>query len=185
VIKKIFAYFFKRKGWTATGTIPKNIKKCIIIGAPHTSNWDFVYGVGSLNYYNIDIKYLAKKELFVFPFKKMFYALGGIPVDRSKSGSLVDQIIEMFNKSEELIVLIPPEGTRKKVRKWKTGFYRIALGAKVPIILGALDYKAKTTNLGPVFYPTGNMEEDFAYIRNYYEGVNAKIPENFSPPYLD
>ena len=183
--KAFFKYYFKRKGWKIQGGIPPEIKKCVIIGAPHTSNWDFFYGIGALGWFNIDVKYLAKKELFIFPFKKMFTSLGGIAVDRTKSGSLVDDIITMFNKTDHLIVLIPAEGTRKKVKKWKTGFYRIAVGANVPIMMGYLDYTTKTTNLGPAFYPSGNMEADFEYIRNFYKDVNAKIPENFSLPFLD
>jgi 1-acyl-sn-glycerol-3-phosphate acyltransferase len=182
MIKQLFKYFFDKKGWKTEGELPEDVKKCVIIGAPHTSNWDFVYGVGALAHFNLDVKYLAKKELFVFPLKKMFVSLGGIPVDRSKSGSLVENIVKMFKENERLIVLIPPEGTRKNVKKWKTGFYRVEIGADVPIVLGSIDYVEKTVKLGTVFYPSGNVEKDYQVIRDYYRNVKGKIPENFSLP---
>jgi 1-acyl-sn-glycerol-3-phosphate acyltransferase len=182
MIKFLLKYFFKFSGWKVTGGIPSEIKHCIIIVAPHTSNWDFIYGIGSLGWLHIDIKYLAKKELFLFPFKKFFTSLGGIPVDRAKKNSLVDQVVLMFKEMEMLYVVFPPEGTRKKNAKWKTGFYYAAVKAGVPIFFSFIDYPSKTAGIGPHFYPTGNKEEDFDKIRAFYKNVVGKNPDNFSLP---
>ena len=179
-MKKLFNWIFHQKGWKIEGGIPSEIKKCVLIAAPHTSNWDFVYGIGALDEFKLDVKYLAKKELFRFPFKGMFESLGGLPVDRSKSNSMVDAMIKLINSKDEIIVLIPPEGTRSKVKKWKTGFYHVALGSWVPIVLAYLDYKRKIAGIGPVVMPSDNKEEDFKGISLFYKNITAKYPEKFN-----
>ena len=179
-MKKLFSWIFRQKGWKIEGGIPSGIKKCVLIAAPHTSNWDFVYGIGALDEFKLDVKYLAKKELFRFPFKGMFESLGGLPVDRSKSNSMVDAMIKLINSKDEIIVLIPPEGTRSKVQKWKTGFYHVALGSGVPIVLAYLDYERKIAGIGPVIIPSGNKEEDFKVISLFYKNIAAKHPENYN-----
>jgi 1-acyl-sn-glycerol-3-phosphate acyltransferase len=180
MIKKFFNKFFHFKSWKIEGGIPDGIKKCVLIAAPHTSNWDFVYGVGALTEFNIDVKYLAKKELFRFPLKSMFIALGGVPVDRKQNTNMVDAMIQLINSKEEIIVMIPPEGTRKWVDKWKSGFYHVAHGAGIPIVFGYLDYKRKVAGIGPAFYPTGNKEADFKELSAFYKNITGKFPENFN-----
>lgn len=170
---------FKLCGWKITGTPPKD-KKFVIIAAPHTSNWDFVYGLCAWNLYGLKPRYLIKKELFRFPLNLFFKATGGLPVDRSKSSNLTDAIVNMFNERESLVAIIPPEGTRKTVERWKTGFYYVALNAKVPLVMGSLDYAKKEATLSEPFWPTGNIEMDFKVFREFYKNTTPKHPGNFS-----
>ncbi|MFN4235341.1 MAG: 1-acyl-sn-glycerol-3-phosphate acyltransferase [Bacteroidia bacterium] len=185
MFKAFFKFWFRLAGWKIKGGIPPEIKKCVLVAAPHTSNWDFVWGMGALAEFNYDVKYLAKKELFRFPIKGMLLKLGGMPVDRSKHNRLTDAIVDLFNQYEKLIVLFPPEGTRSAVSKWKTGFYHVAVQAKVPILLGYLDYKNKIAAIDKVLYPSGDMQLDFQEISNFYKNVHPKIPKNFSLPNID
>ncbi|HNJ71302.1 MAG TPA: lysophospholipid acyltransferase family protein [bacterium] len=180
MIAKLFRWFFRMKGWTITAPIAPNIKKCVIIGAPHTSNWDFVYGIGALECFNMRVNFLAKKELFRFPLKGMFLRMGGIPVDRSGKNSMVDAMIDVFKAREDLMIIIPAEGTRKRVEKWKSGFYHLALGANVPIVLGFLDYEKKLAGFGPALYMTGDEIGDMAKIRDFYKDKTGKISEFFN-----
>jgi 1-acyl-sn-glycerol-3-phosphate acyltransferase len=180
-MKTLFSLYFRLKGWKIEGGIPKDFKKCVLLAAPHTSNWDFIFGLGALRLFGVDVKYLAKKELFKFPFESIFKSLGGIPVDRTKSNSMVNAMIELIKQRDELVVLIPPEGTRKRVQRWKSGFYNVAMGAQVPIALGYLDYKRKVAGIGPAFMPSGDKEKDFEYITGFYKQITAKFPEQFNP----
>ena len=166
-------------GWKTLGQAPA-LKKYIVVGAPHTSNWDFVYGLCAWKLYGMNPRYLIKREFYYFPLNLLFQATGGLPVDRSKSNSLTDSIAGMFDSREELVAIIPPEGTRKLVDRWKTGFYYVALKAKVPIVLGAMDYKNKETRLSEPFYPTGDIEKDFVVFREFYRGVQGRNPEWFN-----
>lgn len=176
----LFKILFKLRGWKITGGVPKDIKKCVLVAAPHTSNWDFVYGLAGIAYYGYNVRYLIKKQAYRFPLKRLIDKTGGIPVDRSKHNNLVDALVDEFNKRDELILMIPPEGTRTLVEKWKTGFYYTALKANVPILLGYLDYKTRTASIDTLLWPTENKEEDFKKIRAFYRGVTAKNPEWFS-----
>jgi 1-acyl-sn-glycerol-3-phosphate acyltransferase len=168
------------KGWKVGGTIPSGIKKCVVIAAPHTSNWDFVYALATYRILNLPINYLAKKELFEFPLTSLLKATGGIPVIRSKSQNLVETIVEKFNESEHLYLMIPAEGTRKWVEKWKSGFYYAAAGANVPILMGYLDYKNKEAGFGPVLYPSGDIEKDLNLIKDFYRTKTGKNHELFN-----
>jgi len=167
------------KGWKVGETIPPEVKKCVVIAAPHTSNWDFVYALGTFHNLGLPVQYVAKKELFRFPFRGFFQATGGIPVDRSKSQNFVDAIIRKFNESDSLYLLMAAEGTRKRVTRWKSGFYHVAMGAGVPIMMGYLDYQNKVAGFGHVLYPTGNKEQDMARIRAFYADKTGKNPELF------
>ncbi len=171
-------FFFWLMGWTIVNEVSSVPKKCVMIGVPHTSNWDFPIAMAALILMRLKTNYLAKKELFRFPLGIIMRAFGGIPVDRSKHSGLVDAMIDEFNQHEELILLIPPEGTRKYVKDWKTGFYRVATGAGVPIVLAFLNYSTKTAGLKAVFYPTGAYEKDVEAIKSYYQGIKGKFPEN-------
>jgi 1-acyl-sn-glycerol-3-phosphate acyltransferase len=179
MITSFLVWLFKINGWRVGETIPHDIKKCIVIAAPHTSNWDFVYALAAFKILGLPVKYLAKKELFRFPFKFIFDSTGGIPVERTKSQNLVESIITKFNNSDRLYLLMAAEGTRKKVTKWKSGFYHAALGAGVPIMLGYLDYKNKVAGLGELIYLTGNKEKDMERIRHFYSTKTGKNPELF------
>jgi 1-acyl-sn-glycerol-3-phosphate acyltransferase len=166
----------KITGWRAHGRLPATTK-FVLVGAPHTSNWDLPYALFIIFVLRGKIYWLGKESLFRRPLKGFFKWLGGIPIDRSKSKNVVAQSIQQFHQNEKLILTIAPEGTRSRVKKWKTGFYHIAKGANVPIVLGFLDYRRKTGGIGPVIYPTGNIDADMETIRAFYDGITGKFPE--------
>ena len=178
--KLIASFILWLKGWKVVGEIPQ-IKKYVIIAAPHTSNWDFVIGRSFGYMLGIEAKYLGKSQLFKPPFGWFFRLTGGIPVDRTKHNSLVTFTAELFSQREELVVGIAPEGTRKRVEKWKQGFYHIAVGANVPIVLSFMDYKRKEAGVGKIIYPSGDIEKDMSVIEEFYKGVSPRIPEYYNP----
>jgi len=180
LITYLFKLFFKLKGWQIAETIPNNIKKCVVVAAPHTSNWDFVYALAAIDLFGLKLNYLIKKELFKWPLKSYLYKTGGIPVERSKSNNFVENTIKLFNSRDKIILVIPPEGTRSKVTKWKSGFYHIAVGANVPLYLGYLDYDKKLAGFGKAIFLTGNKEKDIQTIKDFYSGKTAKFPDKFS-----
>lgn len=180
MILRLFAWWFRRKGWKLGPTIPPDIKKCVIIAAPHTSNWDFVYSLGALYLFGIPVKYLAKKELFRWPMKGILTSTGGLEIDRSKNTGFVDSAITTFQASDTLFLMIAAEGTRGKVDKWKSGFYHVALGAGVPLMLAYLDYDKKEAGFAPPVYLTGNKEVDAETIKAFYADKIAKVPALFS-----
>jgi len=161
------------------GKIPGE-KKYVIIVAPHTSNWDYV--VGQLFYLSsgMKAKVMIKKELFYFPLGILLRWLGGIPVDRHRKTDIVDQMIRQFEINDSFVLTITPEGTRKKVSEWKTGFHRIATGANVPVLLGFFDYKRKLVGTDELIYMSNNLEADMLRIKMFYSDKNPKYPENFS-----
>lgn len=163
-------------GWRPEGTLP-DIPKYVIIAAPHTSNWDFVLMLALALAYKIRIVWMGKNSLFRWPLGLLFKRLGGIPIDRSSPHNVVEQAVEVFDKREKLIMVITPEGTRKKVKTWKTGFYYIAKGANVPILLGFADYKRKIAGFGPTIVSSGDIEADMRVIRDFYSGIYGKHPE--------
>lgn len=167
-------------GWRIIGNIPSDIKKCVILAAPHTSNMDFF--IGRLAYWSlaVPVKFLIKKEAFQNPLGFLVKNMGGIPVDRKKSTNLVDQVADLFKDYEVLNVIITPEGTRKLVTNWKKGFYYIALRANVPIVMGFVDYKSKVGGFGPVIYPSGDFDADFKQIEDFYRTKSARFPKMFS-----
>jgi 1-acyl-sn-glycerol-3-phosphate acyltransferase len=168
------------KGWTTGETIPPSVKKCVVIAAPHTSNWDFVYSLGGAYLMGTRLRYLAKKELFRFPIGWIMRSTGGIPVERSRSTKLVDNIVKLFASKEVLHLMIPAEGTRKRVEKWKSGFYHVALNANVPVYLAYLDYKNKKAAFGKGILLTGDREKDAAVIRDFYKDKTGRYPEQFN-----
>ena len=172
----ISIFFLKITGWLTEGRLPA-IPKFVLVGAPHTSNWDLPYTLFIVFVFRAKIYWMGKEVIFRRPFKGFFKWLGGIPIDRSKSYNVVAQSIQQFKENETLILTIAPSGTRKRVEKWKTGFYHIANGANVPIQLGFLDYRRKVGGFGPMLYPTGNIDDDMKIIRRFYDGVTGKYPE--------
>ncbi len=171
--------YTKILGWKLVGNFPEDIKKFIAIGAPHTSWKDFPISVLARNSWGMKINFIGKKALFKPPFGFLFKWLGGAPIDRSKSNNKVDAIIQLFKEREEFRLALSPEGTRKKVEKWKTGFYYIAKGANIPIIMFTLDFGKKQVAVSEPFYPTDNMEEDFKVFYDFYKGVQGAKPELF------
>ena len=171
--------FLKMLGWRVEGEIP-NIKKFVIIAAPHTSNWDFPITLAVTFALKIKIYWMGKAAMFRWPFGEVCRWLGGIPIDRSRSQNVVEQCVQAFKQRDKLIVVIPPEGTRKKVSYWKTGFYHIARGANIPIVLGFLDYRRKAGGIGPTFYPTGRIEDDMQVIKTFYATITGKRQNLFS-----
>lgn len=167
-------------GWTLTGSMPASTPKSVVIAAPHTSNWDFPYTLMVAFAMGLNIQWMGKKQLFRFPFKHLMLWLGGIPVDRSQSTNLVSASVQTLLASEhDLHLVVPPEGTRSQSRQWKTGFYYIALGAKVPIVLGYMDFAQKKSGLGEAFMPTGDLETDMVLIKGFYASFKGKNPDQF------
>lgn len=179
MIASIFAWWFRIKGWKVEGNFPSSIHRCIVIAAPHTSNWDFVFTLGCLHMLKVQLNYLAKKELFRWPLSLLLKNTGAIPVERKKSQGLVDTIIHKFAENEQLILMVPAEGTRSYVNKWKTGFYYAALGAGVPLVMGYLDYEKKTAGFGPVLHLTGDKIKDGNAIKAFYADKKGKFPQLF------
>ncbi|AUP77220.1 1-acyl-sn-glycerol-3-phosphate acyltransferase [Flavivirga eckloniae] len=170
--------YFKLLGWNVVGNthISKDlVKKAIIITVPHTSWHDFYIGILLRSVLGIKTNYIGKKELFVFPMGCFFRELGGIPIDRHTKENKVDIIARLFEEKEKFRMAMAPEGTRKKVNEWRTGFYYIAKKAKVPIIMITLDFENKQNKISEPFYPTDSMESDFKFMRNYFKGVKGKI----------
>lgn len=166
-------------GWELEGAVP-DLRKCVIIGAPHTSNWDFFFGLLYKMYYGLNIHFLMKQELFRFPYGFFFRAIGGIPVNRGQKNNLVETLYQKFTQHENFYLAIAPEGTRHRVNEWKRGFYYIATKAHVPIVLAYMDYGRKTVGIGPVFYPGDDIEADMMEIKHFYATIQAKHPEQFS-----
>jgi 1-acyl-sn-glycerol-3-phosphate acyltransferase len=169
--------FYKILGWRLTSTIDPSLKKCVVIVIPHTSNLDFFIALLVRGIMDIEINFVAKKELFTFPFGYYFRAVGGAPLDRSGGKNNVDATAEVFAKHETFRLSLSPEGTRKKVTQLKTGFYYIALKANVPIVPVAFDFGKKEVKISDPFWATGNYEEDMKVILPFYKGVKGRIPE--------
>ena len=161
--------------WKMVLNIPP-VSKYVIIGAPHTSNWDFVYFLLLKFAAGFNFSWIGKESLFHWPVGIVMSRLGGIPVDRSGRNNFVSQIVNLFNQRDQLIITIAPEGTRSKSEYWKTGFYYIALGAGVPIALGFIDYRTREIGIGSYFSPTGDIQSDFNCIKEFYNGKMGKNP---------
>lgn len=170
--------YFKLLGWNVVGNtdFSKNsIKKAVIIAAPHTSWHDFYIAILLRSVLGIKANFIGKKELFVFPIGWLFRALGGLPINRYNKEKKVAAIAKLFEEKEEFRMALAPEGTRKKVNAWRTGFYYIAKKAKVPIIMITLDFENKQNKISEPFYPTSDLEADFKFLRHFFKGVKGKI----------
>lgn len=177
------AWILKQMGWTARYTVTQPSKSVICV-APHTSNWDFI--IGKLCYSAMKkekASFLIKKSWFVFPIGYLMGALGGVPVDRTRRTSITDQMAKEFEKRAYFHLAVTPEGTRKPVKKWKMGFYHIALKANVPIELAYIDYEKKEMGIVELYRPTGDLKVDLLHIYNFYKQyARAKKPQNFVIP---
>ena len=179
VIRTLFAWIsivlLRVSGWKLVGRFPDQ-PKYVLIAAPHTSNWDFPLTLGMCFAARAKIYWMGKASLFRGPMGPIMRWLGGIPVQRGQRNSLVEQMVEVYRRSERLVVAIPPEGTRNRVTEWKTGFYYIAVGAEVPILMAYMDYPSKTAGFGPLFQPTGDIERDRREIRAFYQDKTGRHP---------
>ncbi|WP_242087301.1 1-acyl-sn-glycerol-3-phosphate acyltransferase [Aestuariivivens sediminis] len=172
--------YFKILGWKVVGNTnfsKHSVKKAVLIGAPHTSWHDFYIGILLRAVLDIKVNFIGKKELFVFPLGWFLRRLGGAPIDRQAKENKVKAIAKLFQETNEFRMALAPEGTRKKVSKWRTGFYYIAKEAKVPIIMFTLDFENKQNHISAPFYPSDDVEADFEFIHNFFKGVKGKIPE--------
>ncbi len=163
-------------GWRVEGKKP-DMDKYVVIAAPHTSNWDFPLTLLIAFALRLRVKVMAKDSLLKSPFGVFFKWFGVIPIDRSSSNNVVAQSIEKFNQRNRLALVVSPAGTRSRVSRWKTGFYHIANGADVPIVLGFLDYKRRAGGIREIVMPTGDLEMDMATIKGHYRGIQGKYPE--------
>jgi 1-acyl-sn-glycerol-3-phosphate acyltransferase len=167
-------------GWRRKGRLP-DIPKYVMIVAPHTSNWDMPIGMAIVFALKLKLNWLAKESLFRWPFGDLIRWLGGIPINRSKSCDVVARSIQTFKDKKKMVMVVAPEGTRKKANYWKTGFYHIAIGANVPIVMGFIDYARKVGGIGPTLIPTGDIEFDMQKIRCFYDVITGKIPDRSTP----
>ena len=157
-------------GWRIDPVLP-DLPRFVVIAAPHSSNWDFIHGVALIFALRLDIRFIGKAEIFRGPLGPIMRWLGGMPVDRTQPQGVVEQTIAMFDAHEKLIVALAPEGTRKPVAKWKSGFYRIAVGAGMPIVPGYFDNRRRVVGMGPPFHPTGDADADLGELRAFYAAL--------------
>ncbi len=164
-------------GWSFEGNFPDEPKYVIIV-VPHTSNIDFLVGLNILFAAGLRLDFLGKDSLFWEPMGTLLRWLGGVPIDRNAAGGVVGQAVQQFSERDQFVLVITPEATRSKVDRWKTGFYRIASEAGVPIVPAGFDYATKTIKIGEALWPTGDMDADFAKLSQFFSGIKGKYPEN-------
>jgi 1-acyl-sn-glycerol-3-phosphate acyltransferase len=169
--------------WTVEGDVPSQ-KKFVLVAAPHTSNWDFVLALAALCVKGLSASWMGKDTLFRGPAGTLFRALGGIAIERSRHHHYVDAMVREFSRRDRFVLLLTAEGTRSLARCWKSGFYHIALGARVPICLGYLDYSRRRMGFGPLLWPSGNVKGDMDLIRGFYADKTGKHPDKVTPPFL-
>lgn len=179
MLRLIFKLVFKILGWRVEGNIQSGLKKCVLIIAPHTSNWDLFLGIGARSICGFSANYLIKKEAFKYkPIAWFLESTGGIPVDRrSDKVDVVSDVVNYFHQRDSLILTLTPEGTRSYVKEWKTGFYRIADRAQVPIVLVAFDYGLKSVKFLDVVKTSGDMNKDIEHIKSLYHNIKGKYPD--------
>jgi len=169
-------------GWSLNDNWPKGLKKAVLIAIPHTSNWDLLYARSAFYLMDIPVRFTIKKEVMVGPLGWFIKALGGIAIDRKRipggrKQTYTEAMVNMLKESDELVIMVTPEGTRSAVKKWKSGFYHIALGADVPVVVGYLDYKKKEAGIGPAIYPNGDMDGQIEEMMAFGRTVTGKYPE--------
>ena len=179
LIRFVVLWYYRRQGWTEVNANPE-LRKCVIIAAPHTSNWDFVYFLGAATALELPLSFMGKKQLFRGPMGRAMRDLGGIAVDRSTSTNAVQAMVDEFAKRDSFMLTIAPEGTRSAVARWKTGFYHIAVQAKVPLVLGLMDYKKKQVGLAGAIWPTGDYLKDMEKVLEFYQTTTPLYPRQGS-----
>lgn len=175
-VRGLLLLLYRMRGWTAVGEVPEP-RRFVIIAAPHTSNWDFVNFLGLTADIGVRPHFMAKLSLFKWPLARFMRQMGGIPVDRTGGQDYVQQMVDEFARRTEFMLTVAPEGTRRQTRKWRTGFYHIAVAAKVPLVVGMMDYGTKTGGLGPMIMPTGDFRADMSRVFEVYRNSIPKRPE--------
>ena len=166
---------YRWKGWKLGGAKPP-VRKCVIVGAPHTSNWDFVFFLGATHAYGIRPRFMGKHSLFRWPMRRFMEDMGGVAVNRSKAGNYVDAMVSEFAAHDDFHLVIAPEGTRSSIGAWRSGFYHIAVRAKVPIVCAWVDNERMEGGMGMMIQPTGNYAADMARIAAYYATMMPSHP---------
>ena len=180
LLRTIALAYLRVAGWKVTGALPPEASRCVMIAAPHTSNWDLPYTLMVAFALRLQIHWMGKHTIFRPPFRAIMQWLGGIPVDRNTSNNLVAASAEALRTTQQpMQLIVPPEGTRSRSRYWKTGFYHIAVSANVPIVLAYMDYEHKLSGLGPVFHPTGDLEADMQAIKRFYAPFRGRNADQF------
>ncbi|MEO0908256.1 MAG: lysophospholipid acyltransferase family protein [Pseudomonadota bacterium] len=174
LVNRIILMLYRWKGWTIEGSLPKNLKKYVIAGAPHTSNWDFVFFAGATKHEEVQPNFMGKHTLFEGVMKNFMLDMGGIPVDRRKAGGTIEQMKAEFARRKELALVIAAEGTRTSDGKWKSGFYNIANAAAVPIVPAYADNEKMIIGFGEPLMPTGNYGEDLLKLAQWFR---SKLPD--------
>lgn len=181
VVRWLLLHWYVRSGWQAVGTLPPD-RKFIIIGAPHTSNWDFPVFLGTVHAVGREVRFIGKHSLFKGAVGRFMRALGGVPVNRAIPQDTVSQIVDQIAASDDFLLIVAAEGTRSRTTKWKTGFYQIALKAKVPIVCAGPDYPNKRGIFGPVIHPTGYYDRDMAPAFAFFRTLSPRHPERSAFP---
>jgi len=172
MIKSVSKLILKLLGWKLLGELPAAKKYIIIIG-PHTSNWDFFLGILLRSALAANVKFLGKHQLFRFPFGGLFRAMGGMPVVRSKDNNLVDQVVAMYQNNQEFVIGLAPEGTRRPIERWRSGFYHIACKANIDIVMIGFDFKTREVRIRQPFTPTNDVDVDLPIILDYFRGIDG------------
>ena len=186
MLDKLATLSLKAMSWKIDNHWSSDIDQCVMIAAPHTTNWDALYARLALKSMNIPVRITIKDSYMRFPFGPFIRALGGIGINRTpkqmgeERPSMVQVMTDLFKQYPKLVMMVTPEGTRARREHWKSGFYHIAIAANVPIALSYLDYKKKTAGVGKILYPSGNIEQDMREIMQFYANVSPKYPELFS-----
>ncbi len=180
MIRGFFKLCLNIFGWKIINNIP-DAKRYVIIAAPHTSNWDFPLGIFYILSSGVPFRYMGKDALFKWPQKYLFQALGGFPVDRNNQTKFTTKMAQYINSQDKVALALAPEGTRSNSKYWRTGFYYIALEAKVPVALAVLDYGKREVGIKDMFVPTGNIEADMEIIREFYQDIKGKHPKKQGP----
>ncbi len=176
--RAVGTFLLRLVGWRIEGRWP-DLPRCVAIAAPHTSNWDFYIGICAIFALGLRVSWIGKASLFRWPYGGFMRWLGGTPVTRVPGEGVVEEVVRALDRQQHWIFGLSPEGTRKRVERWRTGFYHVARRANVPIVLTYFDYSRKTAGVGPVFRPTGDVERDLAEIRSFYEARMARYPDQF------
>lgn len=172
--------WFRVFGWDTEGEAPQ-VTKAVLIAAPHTTNWDLPHMLAASLLFRLRLSWIGKHTLFRFPFGRLMRALGGVPIDRSSPQGMVKSASRRLRDASQLVLAIPPSGSRSRKERWKSGFYWIAYEARVPIVCGYLDYGRKRAGLGFSFVPTGDVKADMERVRAFYAGIRGKFPEQETP----
>jgi 1-acyl-sn-glycerol-3-phosphate acyltransferase len=180
LLRGVARWGLRINGWRVEGSLPAEAQRCVMIAAPHTSNWDLPYTLMAAFALELHARWMGKHTIFRWPFRTLMQWLGGIPVDRRQASNTVAASVDALrNADRSLQLIVPPEGTRSRTRQWKTGFWHIAMGADVPIVLAYMDYERKLVGLGPAFRPSGDIEADMREIRAFYAPFKGRNADQF------